>query len=92
MGSSFTVDEMSGVGEQARDEGNETEGFGRLEMRGQRLEMPLFEGDDLDGWVFRAERYFAVNHLADAEKLDSVALCFKGAALAWFQWEQRRRK
>ncbi|XP_052196517.1 uncharacterized protein LOC127803919 [Diospyros lotus] len=68
------------------------EGFGRLETRGRRLEMPLFEGVNPDGWVFRAERYFAVNQLSDAEKLDSATLCFEGVALAWFQWEQRRQR
>ena len=61
MGSAFTVDEMLVLGERVRDKGGVIEGFGRLEMRSQRLEMPVFEGDDLDGWVFRAECYFAVN-------------------------------
>ena len=52
--------------------------------------MPLFEGENPDEWIFRAERYFAVNQLADEEKIESAALCFEAAALAWFQWESRR--
>ena len=47
--------------------------------------MPLFEGKNSDEWIFRAERYFAVNQLAEEEKVESATLCFEAAALAWFQ-------
>jgi len=29
--------------------------------------MPLFNGGDPDGWIFRTERYFSVNGLTDGE-------------------------
>lgn len=32
--------------------------------------MPIFKGDDPDGWAFRAERYFAVNQLTEDKKLE----------------------
>lgn len=57
------------------------EGVGRSDYKGRRLEMPIFEGKDLDGWIFRAERYFIVNQLSELEKLESVALYFDGLAL-----------
>jgi len=64
-------------------------GVGRTDVRGHRLEMPFFEGEDPDGWIFRAERYFSVNDLSEGEKLETAALCLEGAALSWFQWEER---
>ena len=64
-------------------------GSWRPEIRGRRLEMPLFEGDDLDGWIFRAEHYFAMTGMIDEEKIDATALCLEGAALSWFQWEEK---
>ena len=33
----------------------------RYEGRGKRLEMPVFDGSNPDGWVFRAERFFNMN-------------------------------
>ncbi|PON99346.1 hypothetical protein TorRG33x02_048890, partial [Trema orientale] len=44
----------------------------RLDRRPRRLEMPLFNGENPLGWVFRAERYFAVNAMTDAEKLEAA--------------------
>lgn len=34
------------------------EGNVRAEHRSWRLEMPIFVGENLDGWIFRSERYF----------------------------------
>ncbi|XP_052185288.1 uncharacterized protein LOC127796925 [Diospyros lotus] len=68
------------------------EGGWRSEGRGRRLEMPLFEGEDPDGWIFRADRYFAVNGLTEEEKMDTAALCLEGVALSWFQWEEKQRR
>ncbi|KAL5575524.1 hypothetical protein UlMin_017223 [Ulmus minor] len=59
---------------------------GRMEHRGKRLELPLFEGDDPFGWVFRADRYFAVNGIAEGEKVYAASVCLEGPALNWFQW------
>ena len=46
--------------------------------------MPIFEGNDPDGWVFMAERYYVVNQLTEVEKLEFAARCFEGGALLWF--------
>lgn len=53
--------------------------------------MPVFEGQNPEGWVFRVERYFLMNNLQDLEKLDAAAISLDGEALAWFQWENGRR-
>ena len=34
---------------------------------GRRLEMPIFTGDNPDGWIFQAKRYFNINHLTEEE-------------------------
>lgn len=87
MGSSLTGEAMLELGNQHKEAWSEFDVYGRSDRRDRRLEMSVFEGDDPDGWVFWVERYFCMNQLLDAEKLDSAALCFEGAALAWFQWE-----
>jgi len=55
-----------------------------MEHRGKRLELPLFEGDDPFGWLFRADHYFAVNGIAEGEKVYTAFVCLEGPALNWF--------
>ncbi|KAL2466243.1 hypothetical protein Adt_42094 [Abeliophyllum distichum] len=57
----------------------------------RRMDMPVFTGEDPDGWIFRAERYFAINRMTEELKLEAVVVCFEGESLAWYQWEEKRR-
>ena len=43
--------------------------------------MPFFEGDDPDGWIFKAERYFTVIGMTDEEKTDATTLCLEGVVV-----------
>ena len=63
----------------------------RFDGRGRRLEMPVFDGRNPDGWVFRAERFFNMNRMGEMEKLDAAMINLEGDALAWFQWADGRR-
>ncbi|KAL2476111.1 1-phosphatidylinositol-3-phosphate 5-kinase [Abeliophyllum distichum] len=76
----------------SRKVGNRGEGQWRLDICVRRLEMPIFDGENSNRWVFRKERYFGVNQLSDAEKLEMATLCLDGSALAWYQWEHRRNR
>lgn len=58
-------------------------------QRYRRLEMPVFDGEDPMGWVFRMERY-SVNGISEAEKLDAAIVGLEGKALNWFQWAKTR--
>ncbi|ESR54666.1 hypothetical protein CICLE_v10018888mg [Citrus x clementina] len=40
--------------------------------------MPIFEGEDAYGWVYRVERYFAINGLSESEKTDGGGVMFGG--------------
>ncbi|KAI0520439.1 hypothetical protein KFK09_007914 [Dendrobium nobile] len=53
--------------------------------------MPIFEGEDAYGWIYKVERYFAFNGLTEEEKLTAAGLCLEGKALSWFQWRDQRR-
>ncbi|KAI0510225.1 hypothetical protein KFK09_010826 [Dendrobium nobile] len=72
-----------------------TGGYGDFRGNGRdpkvrKLKMPIFEGEDGHGWIYKVERYFAVNGLTDDEKLTAAGLCLEGKALAWYQWRDRR--
>lgn len=64
-----------------------SEGFETSYRGGRRkLEIPVFKGDDAHGWLVRVERYFRVNQVREAEKLDAVVIALEERALNWFQW------
>lgn len=60
-------------------------------IKGRKLELPVFDGNDPDGWIMQAERYFSLNRLNDEEQLEVSIISFEGDALRWFQWEHKRR-
>lgn len=66
-------------------------GYGGGGRRYRKIDMPIFEGVDPDGWVLRIERYFSFYRLTEAEKLEAVVVALEGDALRWFYWENKRR-
>lgn len=84
-----TIHDHGGGGSDHHEGGGE--GGGQPEIgKHQKLEMPLFKGEDPLGWSFRVERYFAVNGVVEAEKLDAAVVSLEGKALSWFQWLDTR--
>lgn len=59
--------------------------------RYRRLEFPVFNGENPDGWIMRVERYFAFYRLSEEEKIEAAVVGLDGDALLWFQWENQRR-
>ena len=59
----------------------------REEQRPNRkLDFPFFSSEDLDGWVFKVERYFRLNPITEDVKMETMAIAMEGKALAWFQF------
>jgi len=52
--------------------------------------MPIFSGENPDGWLYRAERYFEVNGLIEREKLGAIAVSLDGDVLSWLQWTEAK--
>lgn len=59
--------------------------------RYKRLDLPLFDGSNPDGWILRAERYFNFYRLNEEEKIEATVVALEGQALTWFEWEHKRR-
>ncbi|GJT11038.1 ankyrin repeat-containing protein [Tanacetum coccineum] len=56
-----------------------------FEHRMRKLKMPVFEGEDAYGWIYRVERYFEIQGLPQQEQLRAAALCMEGEALSWYR-------
>lgn len=52
--------------------------------RYRKLDMPVFDGSDPDGWVLRVERYFNFYKMSEEEMLDAAAVAMEGDALRWY--------
>ncbi|GJZ54671.1 ankyrin repeat-containing protein [Tanacetum coccineum] len=61
-----------------------------FEHRMRKLKMPVFEGEDAYGWIYRVERYFEIQGLPQHEQLRAAALCMEGEALSWYRWSEGR--
>ena len=49
----------------------------------KKVEMPVFNGEDPDSWLFRADRYFQIHKLTDSEKMTVATISFGVPALNW---------
>ena len=47
----------------------------------KKVDMPVFHGNDLDSWLFRADWYFQIHKLRDSEKMTVSVISFNGLAL-----------
>lgn len=63
---------------------------GNSNWRYRKLDMPVFDGTDPDGWLLRVERYFQFYRMNEGEMLDAAAVAMEGDALRWYQWENNR--
>ena len=62
---------------------------GGSNWRFKKLDMPLFDGSQPDGWILRAERYLSFYILSEEEKMEAAVVAFEGDALSWFQYVNR---
>ena len=58
----------------------------------KKVEMPIFNGDDPDSWLFRAERYFQIRKLTEYEKATVSTVSFEGPTLNWYRSQEEREK
>ncbi|CAM8879588.1 unnamed protein product [Rhodiola kirilowii] len=56
-------------------------------LRTPRMDVPIFTGEGVVGWLYQLNRYFALNHTTPEQMLDSAPLFLSGDALLWFQWK-----
>ncbi|KAF4382123.1 hypothetical protein G4B88_009413 [Cannabis sativa] len=53
--------------------------------------MPGFDGENPDGWIMQAERYFACYDYDEINKIEAAFISFTGHALLWCQYENKKR-
>ena len=51
----------------------------------KKVEMPVFNDEDPDSWLFRDERHFQIHKLSESEKMIVSTISFEGPALNWYR-------
>ncbi|GJR89803.1 hypothetical protein Tco_0213814 [Tanacetum coccineum] len=89
-----TTNDMNEEKESIRGAGTNQAGdrfaYHGFEHRMRKLKMPVFEGEDAYGWIYRVERYFKIQGIPQQEQLQATALCMEGKALSWYRWSEGR--
>ncbi|KAH9656946.1 hypothetical protein KPL70_022865 [Citrus sinensis] len=63
----------------------------RWDLRPRRIELSFFDGENPDGWILKAKRYFTLHRMTNTDKLETTIISFEGEALIWFGWENKWR-
>ena len=56
-----------------------------------KIDFPNFSGDDVEGWVYRCEHFFAMDATPDASKVRCAAIHLEGDALQWHRAYMKTR-
>ncbi|KFK22576.1 hypothetical protein AALP_AAs72971U000100 [Arabis alpina] len=56
----------------------------------RKLELPTFNGTQVESWVMKVEQYFELGDFSESQKLQAVRVCFDDDALMWYRWERDR--
>ena len=57
-----------------------------FQVRTLRIDFPKFNGDEPEGWLFLAEQYFDLNHVAADQMVSLASVHLQGDAISWFRW------
>jgi hypothetical protein len=67
------------IGDQLGSEGDS------IKPRSLKLDFPRFDGEDPDGWCYKATQFFEYYAMPDNQKFNLAAFHMEGKALIWFQ-------
>ncbi|KAJ9160432.1 hypothetical protein P3X46_025833 [Hevea brasiliensis] len=59
-------------------------------LTARRIELPLFDGTDLLGWLTRAEQFFELNGTRSEHKIHLAVICMDGNTVHWLRWLRQR--
>ncbi|CAJ2668471.1 uncharacterized protein LOC123905356 [Trifolium pratense] len=54
-----------------------------------KLDVPIFDGSDAMGWIFKISQFFEFHDTPEADRLTIASFYMEGPALGWYQWMAR---
>ncbi|KAA0044267.1 transposon Tf2-1 polyprotein isoform X1 [Cucumis melo var. makuwa] len=74
--SSKTIDSDRNIGECQNEKKSNIEDTSTNQSKFKKVKMSVFIGNDLDLWLFHADRYFQIHKLTESEKLEEYRNLF----------------
>lgn len=59
------------------------------QSRFTKMEFPKFYGEDLEGWVYKSEKFFEINGIEESQKIKLASIHLEEKALHWFRWFEK---
>lgn len=53
-------------------------------LKNLRVDVPKFSGSQVNQWIYKIEKFFSLQSLSDAAKLQIVTFHMEGEASAWY--------
>ena len=66
--------------------------FGGIQTRFSLVYFPQFNGEDPTEWIYKAEKCFRYQRMADNEKVLLISFNLQDEALQWYQWFEKARR
>ena len=66
------------------EEGTASKSHNSVNLKPMGFDVPRFENDDSQGWIFKIQRYFNVHNVTEEQRLQIAPLYFNGKVLAWY--------
>ncbi|XP_074287822.1 uncharacterized protein LOC141612975 [Silene latifolia] len=60
-------------------------------IRSPTIKFPVFNGDDIEGWLFKCDQFFSVTDVDAIQKVTYVSMHLESKALAWHQAYTKNR-
>lgn len=54
-----------------------------------RINVPRFDGNDVEEWIFKIDKFFSLHRLPPDTRLAVVAFHLDGEASTWYQWMEK---
>ena len=69
-----------------KDKGSHSNTSNRAFHRDFKLDIPTFNGDNVDDWLFRIEEYFDMAKTLEDQHIKIASFHMIGLAYAWYKW------
>ena len=73
----------------ANTRGSHSGNSNRVSHRDYKHDLPTFDGDNVNDWVFRFEEFFDLADIPMNQRVKIASFHMVGAAYAWYKWLMR---
>lgn len=74
------------VDDSGKPQRGESSQFRSMVRNGIKVEIPHFDGSEVEDWIFKLNEFFEFYRTPPEQKIQIASLHMEGATLSWYQW------